>query len=433
MPPVHINFLIIILIILPTIFLNIRKRQQILLIKNEIYKLQVMASERHFCQPNKPELLFSDIIHKPSQSTDLEQEWQNRILRHRKACDIYRRKPTLIEQYKDYFKTGQQVGWKNEPMTLIDTKHKTLLCTLPKTGSTNWRLTFNYMLDYDENENSTFYKNEWTSRKDKEGYRIRRSPSASINYKKLDQHENFTYDIPSKGKNLAKNNYGHFKIESVPPSLRNNGGRSGRVKILNGFSYQERIGIYTNETYFKSIVVRHPLEKLLSAYRDKGQPKYFKNKKGLHQGKTLRELMKSGINDTSVRAKLSELDKYAFTMFAIDLIFRTKDSWFHAGVTSRHWSTSTFLCRVCSINWDFIGKMETIESDSEKIMQQAGLGGKIHLGLHAPSNGLEKMVNYFKGWSKEMLLSIYDLYEEDFQIFGYEIHDEVWDSLSPTL
>lgn len=84
------------------------------------------------------------------------------------------------------------------------------------------------------------------------------------------------------------------------------------------------------------------------------------------------------------------------------------------------------LCRVCSIQWDFIGKLETAESDSDFIMERIGLLGNITLGLHNKSNDHGKMITYFKGFPKSDLIKIYEIFQEDFEIFGYTINDWLW-------
>ena len=63
-------------------------------------------------------------------------------------------------------------------------------------------------------------------------------------------------------------------------------------------------------------------------------------------------------------------------------------------------------------------------------MQKIGLKGKMHLGLHT-SQSQERVINYYKGMTRSMIMRVYKAYEEDFQIFGYRIGREVWESLGP--
>ena len=89
----------------------------------------------------------------------------------------------------------------------------------------------------------------------------------------------------------------------------------------------------------------------------------------------------------------------------------------------RHWQKYYDLCRVCSINWDFIGKLETVEEDADFIMNVVGMKGKVNLGLHQKNNDKSKMVMYFKGVEKWIVEVLRELYKEDFELFDYEVEE----------
>ena len=438
-----------------------KKRLEITRIKLNLEKLKL---DIKFTNP--PKLMFAEIpvvsLNRSPATFYMLQEWENRIIRHRKFCSVHKETPTLIDQYKEFFTNGKYVYWKEEPMTLIDDIHKILMCTTPKSGSTNWRETFGIMINTTENETTNGTTRAWKSRKDKENYRIKREneihqfiefskriesldldndyaknqntiKNGKLNFpfkqKYVDEDikEKFIFDLHNKSNNY----YGHFPLDSIPASLRKpSPGRSGHVKLSNGYSYQDRIGVYTNKTYFKTVMVRHPLERLVSAYRDKKQLEYFRArpKNGFFgvPNLGLRKLMK---DSSEVSEKLSEMDKFAFHSFIINNLFRSKTSWQTAGVQQRHWSQATFLCRLCSINWDFIAKLETIDVDSEYIMDVAGLEGKVSLGMHASKNGIDKVIRYFRGMPKSIFLKLYKIYESDFEILGYTVPHILWDSL----
>lgn len=431
--------------------------------------------------PNKiPEIspLETDISSLKTEK-DWFTEWDNRIKRHRKACQIYRDSPNLIEQYQKHFQTGYFVPWQIEPMSVIDKNHKALYCALPKSGSTNWKLTIRMMEELNENSSFVAKKQEgdgmWHSRKDVEGYRIRRDtqklsdhqrsstiPEYSTDSHLYDNDTNLLFDpntgIPTfdyKNKYLEQDIYehfewsgsryhktgkfGHFPISAVPPSLRSSLGRFGINKVQRGYPYKDRIGIYSNGTYTKILFVRHPIERLLSAYRDKAQPGFFKSRAGFGRSnmrRSLRQLMVQDINgDKDLLAeKLTDLDRSAFGMFLAYVINRGGENSGWTGITVRHWGRAYDLCRICSINWDFIGKMgPSVEKDSEQVMKMLGVEGKIHLGLHPPSNDHSKVIKYFKGLPKNIMMGVYDTYEADFQVLGFDIPMWLWETLSPDI
>ena len=132
--------------------------------------------------------------------------------------------------------------------------------------------------------------------------------------------------------------------------------------------------------------------------------------------------------------KVLEMDSFAFRSFLIRIFLdykpaRPSD---HCcfGNTPRHWYRFTDLCRVCSVNWDFIGKVETVDVDSEIVMEKAGVKGEISLGLHGRSSNNDKVIGYFKGVPKSFVRDLYELYREDYEIFGYGISDWLWVHLS---
>ena len=70
--------------------------------------------------------------------------------------------------------------------------------------------------------------------------------------------------------------------------------------------------------------------------------------------------------------------------------------------------------------------METIFDDSEHVFEMAGVKGRVHYGQASKSTDYEKMVRYFKGLPKKVVLDIYAIFRVDFEAFGYEIPDWLW-------
>ena len=196
-----------------------------------------------------------------------------------------------------------------------------------------------------------------------------------------------------------------------------------------------RIGVYTNGTYFRLLFVRHPIERILSAYRDKYQPGFFKRRLLSHEplgadDRPLSELLKKNLDDLVKSRFLTELDTYGFNLFINYIIQRGGQHSGETGITARHYGRAYDLCRVCSIDWDFIGKMDSVENDSEKVFELLGLKDRVHLGLHPASNDHTRMVTYFKGLPKSLMMMLYKEYEADFQVLGYTIPGWLWSNLS---
>ena len=73
--------------------------------------------------------------------------------------------------------------------------------------------------------------------------------------------------------------------------------------------------------------------------------------------------------------------------------------------------------------------METIFEDSEYVFEKAGIKGRVHYGMASKSTDFEKMVRYFKGLPKSLIIQIFEIFRFDFEAFGYEIPDWLWSHL----
>ena len=125
--------------------------------------------------------------------------------------------------------------------------------------------------------------------------------------------------------------------------------------------------IYMVENYFNFIFVRHPLERLLSAYRDKvplpKQTTEFLSKIKV-QYEFLRNLPFPGRShkvEEHHAEHLIDLDKEGFHAFLKYLVRRADID--QGGSRIRHWKRFVDLCGICSFKWDFIGKLETVNQD----------------------------------------------------------------------
>ena len=196
--------------------------------------------------------------------------------------------------------------------------------------------------------------------------------------------------------------------------------------------------------------VRDPLERLLSGYRDRAQHRFYfgigkkcltrvRMYDKLHYLKRLpptllkkkyrgilevRDLLKSDAEPNS----LVEMDTFAFRYHILVLTQRSEDDWIMCDIGLRHFATAYDSSRPCSIDYDFIGKFDSITEDSEYVIEQLGLSGKIHLGTH-PSASKGRVFTYFRGMPKSIFLRACKAYEKDFQTFGYKVDPEIWEGL----
>ena len=103
------------------------------------------------------------------------------------------------------------------------------------------------------------------------------------------------------------------------------------------------------EEYYKFIFVRHPLERILSAYRDKVQYDFLRN---LPFPGDTHHIKEHDADD------FLDIDKEGFHAFIKYLVKRANIS--AGGSRIRHWKRFVDLCGICSFDWNFIGKLETV-------------------------------------------------------------------------
>ncbi len=127
-----------------------------------------------------------------------------------------------------------------------------------------------------------------------------------------------------------------------------------RLSNLNHSEIQSRL-----QSHLKFMFVRHPLERLLSAYRSKFQDLsdrtlYFRKQFGRLVARFRKIRLPGGpVNDVTFPE---------FVRLVLDLQ-RSKD---------RHWAPMASLCHPCQIQYDFIGRFEKLEEDSNQLLAQIG-------------------------------------------------------------
>ena len=110
------------------------------------------------------------------------------------------------------------------------------------------------------------------------------------------------------------------------------------------------------KTYFKFLIVREPLDRLLSAYRNKFENKqntYFHEKFGKLIVKRFR---KNASNSSGNDVTFAEFVEYILSP-------KTKKP------LNEHWRPIHELCSPCQIKFDMIGKFETLQHDSNYILK----------------------------------------------------------------
>ncbi|XP_039277891.1 carbohydrate sulfotransferase 11-like [Nilaparvata lugens] len=173
------------------------------------------------------------------------------------------------------------------------------------------------------------------------------------------------------------------------------------------------------------LVVRHPFERLLSAYRDKIQgawPNTPHEKLGQHIVSMYR-FATTQQDKKSMKSKKSYNPRWpTFSEFARYLI----DVHRKGEVLDMHWTPIIEFCTPCHIEFDIIAKFETLHEDQKYLIDLAGLGHIIKPEWKNPSKGRntkEVISTYFSQLTIRQMIQLYNIYRFDFEVFDYSLDD----------
>ena len=239
--------------------------------------------------------------------------------------------------------------------------HKIALCTNAKVGSSTWRQHFTYLLP--KNENKKHY-GHWTSK------------------------DNFT---------ITENDFTGGHNDWISTSVIKNFLRRNRFLSVS--------------------FVRHPFERLVSAYNDKIRERWIK-KKGYQ---------KWFENDTSFSSFVNlVLYQHQTSCNPSKPQITSSKSSNNNCESNLHWRPFVIRCSYCDINYDMIGRMETWNDDFNYIIRKRKLEKYFPVQktdnrqYHATKqNTTEVTKDLFSNLSKKQKEDLYKMFRIDFEMFNY--------------
>lgn len=184
------------------------------------------------------------------------------------------------------------------------------------------------------------------------------------------------------------------------------------------------------------IIVRHPFERLLSAYRDKLQfalPHTFHQKLGNMIVRKFRKPISYEKNDNTHHPSMKNLRSFqqskmkkvgsrwpTFSEFVEFLLFEVSHN---AEQLDMHWSPVTSFCTPCQVKFDLILKFETLDEDQRYLIETANLKGIIkpeHKNLGKGKNTQELLMSYYSQLTKLQVKGLYEIFKYDFEVFDYD-------------
>ena len=170
------------------------------------------------------------------------------------------------------------------------------------------------------------------------------------------------------------------------------------------------------KTYRKFLFVRDPFERLVSAYRHKFTR--YNNFTEFFQHTYGREMIRRYRMNPSEKS-LHDAKDVKFEEF---LMYLT-DTSIPNRLANSHWAPYNTLCHPCEVDYDYVGKIETMDEDNEMIIKLLFNQTTSSRGFQFPmqkSNGnITVTRTHLANISAELRNALWKTYGVDFRLFGY--------------
>ena len=223
------------------------------------------------------------------------------------------------------------------------------------------------------------------------------------------------------------------------------------ISLVNKLGQKDTAKRY--QTYTKFMITRNPFERLLSAYKSKFTvegwylevigPGIIRSNHlaGIpdHEIARVKGELNRGGNSTSslsdnqiaqIKRLSSGSRNFGITFLEFLNYVMTHNAASGREALDHHWAPATSICKPCAIRYDILAKFETLSKDSEAILDYVhatNSDGPIHFPLQKPKVNSNECKREFEKIPTELVRSLYQLYKDDFIIFGYE-YDETENS-----
>jgi len=169
---------------------------------------------------------------------------------------------------------------------------------------------------------------------------------------------------------------------------------------------------YRLDSYKKFLFVRDPMERLVSAYRNKLEHKV----RSQHQAVAI-DILKKFRKHYEIPANTSEISVTfsEFIRYILDKKLKRRQN------LDEHWASYYDLCHPCIIGYDFVGKYETLVDDAQHILRSIGAPEEIQFPPLVPSKTKPLVRRYFDKLFRSEQSNLLWTYKMDYLLFDYAI------------
>uniref|UniRef100_A0A6A7FSE5 Carbohydrate sulfotransferase n=1 Tax=Hirondellea gigas TaxID=1518452 RepID=A0A6A7FSE5_9CRUS len=180
------------------------------------------------------------------------------------------------------------------------------------------------------------------------------------------------------------------------------------------------------QSYKKFLFVRDPLERLLSAFRNKFEKNYassayFKRRFGVK----IQRLFRRGEDSLNVSPTG---DGTTFAEFVSYLVLISQQK---PDALNEHWAPVVQLCQPCLVRYDYIGKYESLDKDSAAILTSLEAPPGLTIPAAKPSVTSSLLPEYLAGLTPTQRLQLQQVFADDIVLFGYSYRDHHGRTLEP--
>lgn len=175
---------------------------------------------------------------------------------------------------------------------------------------------------------------------------------------------------------------------------------------------------YRLKHYFKFMFVRHPIDRFISAYRDR----LLEGEHSNPQKSITEEILSKLLTAQQFANRMRARKRATFKEFIRYVLDPTNPP----ASANPHWRPQYDICHPCHVQYDFIGHFETLKKDASVVLEKISAAQRVKFPDFDPDNQhqyttAELKKNLFRkipASDVERLKT--NVYKNDFELFGYK-------------